>query len=138
MYMHSVIFSQMIYCLTSWSQANHTTLKPLQSLYKQTLDKKTNQFHRCAILKKSWENLNKHVNVCLIYKIIDSMALHSTQRFCKHKSKLILDHKRSYKRGTALFHLGEVLLVSLPFLSEPQRVKLYSNIHQRTQHIPVI
>ncbi len=53
-YMHSVSFSHMNYCLTSWSQAKPTTLKPLQSLYKQTLktlDKKPKQFHHCAILK---------------------------------------------------------------------------------------
>ena len=81
MYMHSMIFSHMSYCLTSWSQANHTTLKPLQSLYKQTLkvlDKKPRQFHHCAILRKhnlvSWENMIKHKNACLFYKIIHGMA----------------------------------------------------------------
>ena len=77
MYMHSHIS----YCLTSWSQANHTTLKPLQSLYKQTLkvlDKKPRQFHHCAILRKHnlliWENMIKHKNACLFYKIIHGMA----------------------------------------------------------------
>lgn len=71
----------MTYCLTSWSQANRTTLKPLQSLYKRTLkvlNKKPKQFHHCAILRKynllSWENMIKHINASLLYKIIHGMS----------------------------------------------------------------
>ncbi len=52
MYVHSTIISYITYCLTTWLQASITTLKPLESLYKQslkTLDKKSVQFHQCAI-----------------------------------------------------------------------------------------
>lgn len=42
--MHATIFAHMSYCLTFWSQADDTVIKPLKSLYKQALkilDKKT-------------------------------------------------------------------------------------------------
>ena len=77
MYMHSMVISHIIYCLTTWSQASNTTLKPIESLYKRTLkilDKKPVHFHHCPIFKKynllSWENMIKDVDVCLMYKII--------------------------------------------------------------------
>lgn len=80
MFMHSVIFSHMTYCLTSWSQANHNTLKPIQSLYKQTLkvlDKKPHNFHHCNILSKynllNLENLIKFTNICLAWPEILSL-----------------------------------------------------------------
>ena len=64
MYMHSMVISHITYCITSFSQANSTTLKPLQSLYKQTLkilDNKSLHYHHCPILLKykllSWDNL---------------------------------------------------------------------------------
>ena len=37
MYMYSMVISHIIYCLTTWSQASNTTLKPIESLYKRTL-----------------------------------------------------------------------------------------------------
>ncbi len=57
MFMHSMIFSHITYCLTTWSQASNTSLKPILSLYKQTLkvlDKKTiHHTHHCDIKKKN-------------------------------------------------------------------------------------
>ncbi len=47
-----MIFSHITYCLTTWSQASNTSLKPILSLYKQTLkvlDKKTIHYHHCDI-----------------------------------------------------------------------------------------
>jgi len=52
MFMHSMIFSHMSYCLTTWSKANHSELLPIQTIYKQTLkmfDKKPFNFHHCKI-----------------------------------------------------------------------------------------
>lgn len=76
---HSMTISHITYCLTR-SQASITTLKPLNSLYKQSLktcDKNTIQFHHCSMLKKynllSWENVIKYVHVCLMFK-----TLHNT------------------------------------------------------------
>lgn len=37
MSMYSIVISHITFCLTTWSQASTTTLKSLQSLYKQTL-----------------------------------------------------------------------------------------------------
>lgn len=125
MYMHSMILSHMTYCLTSWSQANHTTLKPLQSLYKQTLkvlDKKPRQFHHCAILTKynllSWENMIKHKNACLFYKIIHGLSTPPLREFVNIRTNPCR-FTRGVTRGTALFHLGKVPLVSQPSLSQP-------------------
>ncbi len=53
--MHATIFSHLSYCLTCWGQAGETVIKPLKSLYKQTLktlDKKSNQYHHCRVLEK--------------------------------------------------------------------------------------
>ncbi len=76
----SMIISHITYCLTTWSHASITTLKPLESLYKQslkTLDKKSVQFHHCSILKKynllSWDNLIKYVHICLLFKTMNSL-----------------------------------------------------------------
>lgn len=68
------------YCLTTWSQVNTTTLKPLESLYKQSLkiDKKSVHFLHCSIQKTpnmlSWDNLIKYVDVCLMFKTINSLS----------------------------------------------------------------
>ena len=81
MYMFSLILSHINYCLTTWSTANSTTLKPVISLYKQALkilDKKPRTFHHCTILNKyrflSWDNLIIFKNCCLMYKIRHSLA----------------------------------------------------------------
>lgn len=38
LFMHSMTFSHITYCFTSWSQASTTVLKSIESLYKQTLE----------------------------------------------------------------------------------------------------
>ncbi|KAK0142318.1 putative RNA-directed DNA polymerase from transposon X-element [Merluccius polli] len=55
LFMHAMIFSHITYCFTTWSQTNLTTLKPIESLYKQTLktlDQKPNRYHHCHIVQK--------------------------------------------------------------------------------------
>ena len=37
LFMHAMIFSHLFYCVTVWSQASQTTVKPVTSLYKQAL-----------------------------------------------------------------------------------------------------
>jgi len=37
MFMYSMVLPHITYCLTTWSQAKKTMLKPLESLYKQTI-----------------------------------------------------------------------------------------------------
>ena len=80
-YMHAMIMSHFTYCLTSFAQANKTALKPPETLYKLTLkvlDRKSNTYHHCLILRKykllSWENLIKYANLCLIFKILHNKA----------------------------------------------------------------
>ncbi len=55
LFMDAMIFSNISYCFTSWSQANVTTLKPIETLYKQTLkilDQKPISYHHCNIIIK--------------------------------------------------------------------------------------
>uniref|UniRef100_A0A8C6PUA8 Reverse transcriptase domain-containing protein n=1 Tax=Nothobranchius furzeri TaxID=105023 RepID=A0A8C6PUA8_NOTFU len=55
LYMHALIFPHLSYCITSWSQASSTTLKPIVLIYKQAIkimDQKPLKWHHCRILRK--------------------------------------------------------------------------------------
>ncbi len=74
-------FSHLSYCLTCWGQAGETVIKPLKSLYKQTLktlDKKSHQYHHCRVLEKynflSFDNFRLFWNLCMVYKILNGLA----------------------------------------------------------------
>ncbi len=80
-FMHATIFSHLSYCLTCWGQAGETIIKPLKSLYKQTLktlDKKSNQYHHCRVLEKynflSFDNFRLFRNLCMVYKMLNGLA----------------------------------------------------------------
>lgn len=83
--LHSMIFTlHSIFhnlCLTSWSQANHSTFKPLRSIIQtstNTLDKTSEHFRHCAIFKKyqilSWDGVMKYANLYLMYKVIHDLV----------------------------------------------------------------
>ncbi len=81
LFVHTLILPHLSYCITTWSQAGATTLKPVYSRYKQflkVLDKKPRDYHYCTILKKfNLLNLDSFVfysDVCLMYKIIHNLA----------------------------------------------------------------
>jgi hypothetical protein len=74
LYMHAMIFSHISYCFTSWSQANMTTLKPIEILYKQTLkilDQKPITYHHCHITSKynlfNFDSFLQYLDACLIF-----------------------------------------------------------------------
>ncbi len=76
--------------MTNWSQANKTTLKGLETLFKQSLnilDNKPSRFLHCNILSKrkllSWDNLIKYANVCLVYKIVHGLAPPKLKQYIK-------------------------------------------------------
>uniref|UniRef100_A0A3P9IXE9 Reverse transcriptase domain-containing protein n=1 Tax=Oryzias latipes TaxID=8090 RepID=A0A3P9IXE9_ORYLA len=80
-YMHSLIFSHITYRLTTWSQTNESTLKPLKSLFKRTLkvlDKKPLRYHYCDILTKygimDFESYKMCMDACLIFKVLNGLA----------------------------------------------------------------
>ena len=80
-FMHAMILSHMSYCITCWGQAGVSTLRPLESLYKQTLktlDKKPLHHHHCTILVKhkllNFENFRVFANMCMVYKILNGLA----------------------------------------------------------------
>lgn len=55
LYMNAMIIPHLTYCMTSWTQARSTTMKPILSLYKQThkvLYRKPKTYHHCNILGK--------------------------------------------------------------------------------------
>jgi len=79
-YLNAMIVPHFRYCMTSWSQATKTALKPLESLYKTSLkihDQKSRRFHHCHILVKyqflSFENL--------MYKILYDKAAPPLKQF---------------------------------------------------------
>ena len=81
LYVNAMVMSHLTYCLTSWGHTNASTLKPLETLYKQTLkvlDQKPNSSYYCTILHKhkllSWEDVIKHRNICLLFKILHGFA----------------------------------------------------------------
>lgn len=110
MFMNSMVLSHITYCLTTWSQANKTTLKPLESLYKRTikiLDKKPMRYHHCNILQKhkllSWENLIKYSNLCLIHKIIHNQSSPPLSQFVSIRNPTSLQRvTRGAARGDCI------------------------------------
>ena len=105
-FLNAMIFSHFSYCLVCWSQANKTTLKPLESLYKQAVtifDKKPKSYHHCKILSKhnmlNLENFIMFSYVRLIFKITKNAApppLKSFIQLCSDQSSRVL---RSVTKG---------------------------------------
>lgn len=106
LYLHSMIFSHFMYCMTSWSQGCKTALRPLESVYKQALkihDKKSRKHHHCAIFKKydvlKFENLIFYNNVCFLFKIIHNIAAPPLRQFITLCSDRMTRTTRSTVRG---------------------------------------
>ena len=74
------------YCITSWSQASETVLKPITSIYKQaikTMDQKPMGWHHCGIIRKhnlfTFENFVDYCNIKLVFKCLHN---HVSPLFC--------------------------------------------------------
>ncbi len=81
LFKNSMIIPHITYCMTTWTQTCRSFLKPVESIYKQTLkvlDKIPNSFHHCSILTKfsilSWEHLIQFSDLVLIFKILNGFA----------------------------------------------------------------
>uniref|UniRef100_A0A8C6S602 Reverse transcriptase domain-containing protein n=1 Tax=Neogobius melanostomus TaxID=47308 RepID=A0A8C6S602_9GOBI len=81
LFFYTMIMPHLSYCVTSWSQGCKTTLKPIDSVYKQALkvlDKKPFRHHHCSILDKynllNWENFVKFHDANLVFKILRGLA----------------------------------------------------------------
>ncbi len=80
--MHATIFSHRSYCLTCWGQAGETVIKPVKSLFKQTLktlDKKPKQQHHCRVLEKykclSFDHFIFFIfYLCMVYEMKNGLA----------------------------------------------------------------
>lgn len=72
--------SRFLHCMTCWSQACKTALKPVESVYKRAvkIHKKPRQYHHCPILEKhnllNFENILLYANICQRYKILHGTA----------------------------------------------------------------
>lgn len=90
-----MIIPHINYCISCWSQASETAVKPLKSLYNQAvkvLDKKTLRYHHCLVLRKysmlNFDNLIVYANVRLVFKILNNIApppLKTFVQFCSEK-----------------------------------------------------
>ena len=106
-----MILPHLTYCLTSWTQACCTTIKPIQSVYKQALrvlDWKPNSHHHCYILRKhellSWKNLVQYTDACLVFKILNGVAPPPLSTFGKQKTQTYGSRStRSAMRGDCKF-----------------------------------
>ncbi len=93
LFIDAMIFSNISYCFTSWSQANVTTLKPIETLYKQTLkilDQKPISYHHCNIIIKynlfNFDSFLHYLDACLIFKILHGLAPPPLGEFIQQKS----------------------------------------------------
>ena len=88
LYMHSMIFSHVSYCITSWSQTGKTTLAPLQTL--KVLDKKPLKYHHCKIIQRhnlmTFDSFVFLADVCLVYKIMNDLAATPLNEFVSLRS----------------------------------------------------
>src|SRR4029434_3157980 len=89
---HAMIFSHISYCYTSWSQASTTTLKSIETLYKQTLktlDQKPISYHHCHITTKynlfKFDSFLQFLDACLIFEILHWLAPPPLNEFIKLK-----------------------------------------------------
>lgn len=91
-YMHAMIFTHITYCYTTWSHTTESILKPLKSLFKKTLkilDRKPIHFHHCNILSKyNILHLDRCLDVCLIFKVLNGLALSPLRDFIQKKLTL--------------------------------------------------
>ena len=90
LFMHAMIFSHISYCFTTWSLANITTMKPIESLYKQTLktlDQKPNRYHHCHIVQKynlfNFGSFRNFMDCCLVFKVLNGLAPPPLKQFIK-------------------------------------------------------
>ena len=93
MYLHSMIFSHINYCLTSWSFTGVTIMKPIESLFKRALkvlDKKPISYHHCNILQKynffNFANFKQFSIACLMYKTLNELAPPPLKEYIKQKT----------------------------------------------------
>lgn len=105
-YVNAMIMSHLHYCLSSWSQANKTVLRSIDSLYKQALkvlDRRSFQYHHCPILGKynmlSLENIIRFSDLRLIHKIIHNAAPPPLKTFVQPCSEQMSRTSRSTSRG---------------------------------------
>ena len=105
-YFNAMILAYCHYCMSCWSQASTSVLKPIRSLHKQALkilDRKSRQYHHCGILNKykmlSFDTLMLYSDVRLVYKIIHNAAPPPLENFVALRSEHTARASRSVSNG---------------------------------------
>uniref|UniRef100_A0A8C6V2B9 Reverse transcriptase domain-containing protein n=1 Tax=Neogobius melanostomus TaxID=47308 RepID=A0A8C6V2B9_9GOBI len=105
-YFNAMILPHLLYGVSCWSQANKSTIKPLESLYKQALrilDRKSRQYHHCQILTKykmlNFECIVRSANLKLLFKIVNNVAPPPLKRFVQLTSDQMVRTTRSTVNG---------------------------------------
>lgn len=87
-YLHSMILSHIGYCVTAWSQASLSVVKPLERLYNRALKilgKRPIRTHHCNVQRDlnmlSFDNYIALSNVILVHKCLHGQA---PQMLCEH------------------------------------------------------
>ena len=91
-YLYCMIFSHIEYCITNWSFACATVIKPIERLYNRALkvfDRKPNMYHHCNLLEKhhflSFKNLKFLRSACFVYKCLHGLAPPPLKEFIHEK-----------------------------------------------------
>lgn len=110
LYMHAMIFSHLSYCITSWSQASPSKLKPIFSIYKQTIkimDRKPMKWHHCDVLTKhqlmGFDSFIDFNYIKLVYKCLNN---HVSPMF----SELVSRRQSSQRANTRATVRGDCLV----------------------------
>ncbi len=148
LFMDAMIFSNISYCFTNWSQANVTTLKPIETLYKQTLkilDQKPISYHHCnIIIKYNLFNFDSFLlDACLIFNIWHGLAPPPLGEFIQQKSSsgratraatrgdCVVPYRRS-KFGQKSSQYGLQIIGTVSLLNSERAPAIYHlNLHLR-------
>lgn len=157
-----MISPQITYCLSCWSQANETTLKPLRPVFNQALkvlDRKAPRYHHCNILSKhkilSFDSLIQYTNSITIFKIVNNIAPPSMKKIIKfyseqtnrtsrstaHRNCAILKRSSAFAQTAFSFktikqwnQLPDSLKLSVDLNNFSQNLKKYILDNQLCQH----
>lgn len=132
-YFNAMVLSYYNYCISCWSQASASVLKPIRSLHKQALkilDRKSRQYHHCEILNKykmlSFDNLMLYSDVRLVYKIIHNAAPPPLRDFVKLRSEHTIRASRSVSNGDCNIPKRSSVFAQTAFSFKA--VKLWNNL----------
>lgn len=139
-YLNFMIVPHLLYCMSRWSQACRTSLKPLESLNKRAL-KIHDKNLACIIIviylpnKKSgiFENLIKFSQISALCKIIHNTATPSLWKFIRLRSEKTIDPHGQLPEESAVFQDASFWSTIIFLLSLPNEIISCSNYSMFTR-----